>query len=158
MEPSDDDADTFFDEIFTMKMESKMAKIAQESLESNHDQMRYENHNDRHTKSSIDISIDRTKIVMKTREESENPIKKETIEVRTKDVDKHTSNKPETLTQWEIMTKKWLKKSLHMLHNKEACCMDKTRLAPTSQKENSRTNGYNNNKNPGRKHSVCHIW
>ena len=66
--------------------------------------MRYENHDHSHTKSSIDISIDRTKIVMKSWEECENPIQEEAIEVRTKDVDKYTSNKPETLIKWKIMT------------------------------------------------------
>ena len=85
---------------------------------------------------------------MKSWEESKYPIQEEAIEICTKDVDKNTSYKPKSFIEWEIVTKKGFKESLHMLHNEEACCMYETSLALTSRKEDSRTNRYNNDKHP----------
>jgi hypothetical protein len=41
--------------------------------------------------------------------ESKHPIEEETVEICTKDVDKYSSDKPETLIEWEIVTEKWFK-------------------------------------------------
>jgi len=120
MEPSNDDADTFFDEILSMKVKDKMTNVTKETSETNHNQMGEEDHHNGKTESRIDISIDRSEIVMKSWEKSKHPIKKETVEVCAEDVDKHSSYKPETLIEWEIVSEKWLKESLHMLHDEEA--------------------------------------
>ena len=93
---------------------------------------------------------------MQSWEKSKHPIEEEAVEICTKDVDKDTSDKPETLTQWEIVSEKWLKERLHMLHNEKTCCMNKTRFTISRKEENTRTHRYYNDKNPCRKHSICH--
>lgn len=90
------------------------------------------NHNNSHTECRIDIGIDRSEIVMKSWEECENPIEEETVEICAKDIDENTANKPETLIEREIVSEKWLKESLHMLHDEKTCCMYKPRLALAS--------------------------
>ncbi len=69
---------------------------------------------------------------MKSWEECENPIEEETVEICAKDIDENTANKPETLIEREIVSEKWLKESLHMLHDEKTCCMYKPRLALAS--------------------------
>lgn len=93
---------------------------------------------------------------MQSWEESEDPIEEEAIEIGTKDVDKNSSDKPETLIEWEIVSEKWLKKSLHVLHDEKASCVDKTALALSCKKENARANRYDKHKNPRRKYCICH--
>jgi hypothetical protein len=85
---------------------------------------------------------------VKPRKKCQHPIEEKAVEICTKNVDKDTSDKPETFIEGEIVTKKWLKKCFHMLHNEETSCMYKTSLALTSRENNSCTNRYNNDKNP----------
>lgn len=155
MEPSDDDTDDFFYDIFSMKMKSKVTNIPKESTETNHDKVWESYHDYCHTECCIDISIDRSEVVVKSWEKSKHPIEEKAVEICTKDVDKDTSDKPETFIEGEIVTKKRFEKRFHMLHNEEACCVYKASLALTSWEENSRTNHYNNDKHPCWEHSIC---
>ncbi len=156
MKPSNNNANTFFDEIFTMKVKCKMPNIPEKTTKTNHDKMREENHYCSHSKCCIDISIDRSEIVMESWEECENPIQEETIEISAKNIDKYASYKPESFVQREMVAKKWLKERFHMLHYQETSCMDKSRLAFSCRKKKSSTESYDKHKYPGRKYRICH--
>lgn len=69
MEPSDNNIDTFFDKISTMKMKDKVSNISKETPKANHDHVWEKYHNQSHTKSSIYISIDGAKVVVEAWEE-----------------------------------------------------------------------------------------
>lgn len=129
-------------------MKKKMTNITKETSETDHDKMRKKNHHNSHTKSCIDICIDRSEIIMEPREKRKHPIKKETVKIGSKNVDKNTPNKPESFIKWQIMSEKGLKKSLHMFHNEKTCRVDKASLTFTSSEENSCASRYNKYKNP----------
>lgn len=82
--------------------------------------MRDKYHQGSHTECCIDISIDRSEIIMPARwRKCENPVKTEAIEICAENIKKDPSDKPECLREWEIMTQEWLKKCFKMFHNEK---------------------------------------
>lgn len=61
--------------------------------------------------------------------ESEEPIEREAVEIRTEDVEESSSDEPESFFERKIMSEQWFKKSLQILHDEVASCTEKTRLA-----------------------------
>lgn len=72
-----------------------MKHILENPSESNHDDMRNQNHKNGHAKCRINIRIYRTEIRMKPWSKSKKPIHQEAIEISTKDIEKDTPYKPE---------------------------------------------------------------
>lgn len=156
VEPTDDDTDDFFYDVFAMKVKRKVSDIAKESSKTNHDNVWEEYHHDSHAECRIDISIDRSEIVMESREEGKHPIEEEAIEIGTKYVDKDTSYKPETFLEWQIMTEKWLKEGFHIFHNEVSRCVYEPWFLLSRSKKYKSNNRDNDHKNPCRKNSISH--
>lgn len=159
MEPTDDDIDNFINNSITTKIKKVVEDISEKSTKPNHDDVWDENHEYCHPEGRIDIRINRSEIIVPAhRRESEEPIERKAIEIRTENIEKCPPDKPECFAEWEIVPEKWFKKCFQIFHDEKSCCTEKARLALWSEVEHSWENRYDNDKNPCRKHSIGHIW
>lgn len=93
MEPSDDDIDNFFNSIFAFKVKRVVHDIPHNPAKSNHNNMWNNDDQNSHPKCGIDVRINGTKIFMQ-RNEGQEPVEKETIEICPKDIEENTTYKP----------------------------------------------------------------
>ncbi len=157
MEPSNKDIDTFIDESLSLEVKYIVKCVAKNSMKTNHDNVWYEDHENRHTKCRIDIRIYRSEVIVKSWSKCEKPIKEEAIEICPEDVEENSSDEPESFREWEIVSEEWLKERFEIFHDEIACCLEKTWFFFWCEIEYTWEDSHYYDKYPGREHSICDI-